>query len=142
MDRSPEQGSHASAELAEIDRRLALLRLELAPGPPSPGTPTADAAPAGPAPAGPAPSPSRGRGSGPLARVLARERSTPRGTIVELRAQPFADPEAVRAFVRLLGELRAVADVRLVGYEGADRAILEVTVSTDEGARRAPTESA
>lgn len=130
----------AACGLAEIDRRLALLRAELAGG-----GQRGDQS-AGPGASLPSP---RGRSAGPLARALAREHPAGRSAAVELRAGPFADPEAVRAFARLLGELRAVADVRLAGYEGADRAILEVTLvdrssaGPDRGsARRGPAQSA
>jgi hypothetical protein len=48
------------------------------------------------------------------------------GARAALRAGPFPDPPAVRFFKLLLEQLRVVEEVRLVGYEGQDRAILEV----------------
>jgi hypothetical protein len=139
MDGPREESINTGAQLGEIDRRLARLRSELASGTSASvaRTPGVEGGAAGAQFSAP-----RGRASGPLAQVLAREHSSAHVVRAELHAGPFSDPEAVRAFARLLCELRAVVDVRLAGYEGADRAILEVTLAGEEAARRRGSPSA
>jgi hypothetical protein len=140
MDGSPEEGIKTSVELAEVDRRLALLRSELAPA----GCSGPEAAPAAALAAETPPAAALAAESVPSEAPDCEEAAASSTHVVraELHAGPFADPEAVRAFARLLCELRAVVDVRLAGYEGADRAILEVTLAGDEAARRRATPSA
>jgi len=48
------------------------------------------------------------------------------GARASLHAGPFVDPPEVRFFQLLLEQLRVVEEVRLIGYEGRDRAVLEV----------------
>jgi hypothetical protein len=58
-------------------------------------------------------------------RVLSRGRSTE----VAISAGPFSSTAALRDFERTLGSLPGVRDVAVRGYEGPDRAIIEVQLS-------------
>ena len=53
-------------------------------------------------------------------------RHRPDSPDVTLAAGPFASLEALREFERAVSHLRGVRDVVVRGYEGADRAIIEV----------------
>jgi hypothetical protein len=48
---------------------------------------------------------------------------------IEIAAGPFADTEALRQFERALEQLDAVRRVTVRGYEGSDRAILDVELA-------------
>jgi hypothetical protein len=53
----------------------------------------------------------------------ATERSAPQATV---SAGPFASTEALRQFEQAVSALRGVREVTVRGYQGADRAIIEV----------------
>ncbi len=60
-------------------------------------------------------------------RVLApRAQPRPEPARVTLSAGPFASIEALREFEAALSHLRGVREVVVRGYEGADRAIIDV----------------
>ena len=60
-------------------------------------------------------------------RVLApRARPRPEPARVTLSAGPFASIEALREFEAALSHLRGVREVVVRGYEGTDRAIIDV----------------
>jgi hypothetical protein len=48
---------------------------------------------------------------------------------ITISAGPFATPEAVRAFVRRLAELPEVREAAIRGYEGDDRALIDVQLA-------------
>ncbi len=48
-------------------------------------------------------------------------------------AGPFTTPEQVESFVTELAELEPVREVSLLGYEGADRALIEVQLGGSSG---------
>jgi hypothetical protein len=118
------------ARLAEIDSKLRGMQAELAPerelGEPAGPPPTADAQPRTD------PSPELAR------RLLASVRellagyeavlATPerRSGTVALSAGPFTGTAALRQFERDLVGIPGVREVTLRGFEGADRAIVEV----------------
>jgi len=60
----------------------------------------------------------------PPARRIARQR--PESPDVTLAAGPFASLEALREFEAAVSHLPGVRDVAVRGYEGTDRAIIEV----------------
>jgi hypothetical protein len=60
----------------------------------------------------------------PPARRIARPR--PESPDVTLAAGPFASLEALREFEQAVSHLPGVRDVAIRGYEGTDRAIIEV----------------
>ncbi len=53
----------------------------------------------------------------------------PQRTGVEIAAGPFADTESLREFERALEQLDAVRRVTVRGFEGSDRAILDVELA-------------
>jgi hypothetical protein len=69
-----------------------------------------------------------GPASPPPARGSAqpRTRHRPEASDVTLAAGPFVSLEALRAFELAVAQLPGVRDVAVRGYEGADRAIIEV----------------
>ncbi|MDQ6744565.1 MAG: hypothetical protein M3Z27_00870, partial [Actinomycetota bacterium] len=52
-----------------------------------------------------------------------------RGEEVSLSVGPFAGTEAVHRFTQSLAAMELVREVAVLGYEGADRALLEVQIS-------------
>jgi hypothetical protein len=97
--------------LAEIDRKLREIQADLQPG------------------REPRPTrlPGRRRGrSGPLAAALRRNARQRAPVDATLTVGPFADLEAVHAFERRLADLPGVRDAAVRGFEGTDRAIIDV----------------
>jgi hypothetical protein len=154
MAEEPPQISIIDARLAEIDRRLGAIQTGLAiqdPPPEPPPTAEPELPPrvqvdAPPAPPEPAPPP-----AAPVAdlRALAathervleatREllaayeqtlasRSSREATVREfsVSAGPFQSTEALRSFERTLAKIPEVREVTVRGYEGEDRAIVDV----------------
>src|SRR6185312_11085962 len=62
---------------------------------------------------------------------------TPRDQDVIVTAGPFASLREVQSFQGSLEQITGVRDVRIRGYEGADRAILEVTLGSEAEDSRA-----
>ena len=58
------------------------------------------------------------------------------GSVVTVSAGPFGGTEALRHFERALAELPGVGRVAVRGYEGADRAILDVELARPAADRR------
>ena len=112
MSHPSRRATDLQAKLAAIDARLSELEAELDPEREAPAEEPQTTAP-------------RGR-SGPLAALLQR---AGRAHEVTVSAGPFATSEAVDAFVAAIQELPGVAEAALRGFEGADRAIIEVRLA-------------
>jgi hypothetical protein len=138
--------------LAQIDRRLRAIQAELvsamepAPAAPDPPSPHDPPSPQSPPPPQPPPVQERlarqveqltqlhvdllSSISAALSGLQQALEAVPRlnPTEITLSAGPFATIRAVRAFERELAKLPDVRDVSVRGYEGEDRAVIDVTV--------------
>jgi hypothetical protein len=150
-DSEPPQISILDARLAEIDQRLRTIQTGLVEEPP-PVTPPEPVAPPEPPPPVAARTPSAVDEEEPAELVeelrglaadhrglltslrslladyerLAETARGPETAPVSVTAGPFAGTDAVRAFQQALAGLPGVAQVELRGYEGPDRAVLDV----------------
>jgi hypothetical protein len=115
------------ARLAEIDRRLHSIQTDLVEEHPPAASPPRIAVP------GDHPRPAAVSGTGPMRQLLAAAqrradaaRSPEGASPVGVRAGPFSTTEALWSFRAALETLPGVRAVELRGFEGADRAILDI----------------